>query len=113
MKYYVRTAYGTSPQAYLNAIDWILGIIEGSGHSCPSWGLTSRVMLDQMEQTPGATFHSPHPRIVSKRIGEAFIDDTTLWLLQLGLLLPMVVPMMQSMAQRWEKLLYATSGALN
>jgi hypothetical protein len=78
MEYFVRTAYGTSPQAYSNAINWILGIIQGSGHSCPSWGLTSSVMLDQMEQTPGATFHSPRPNKVSRRTGEVFIDDTTL-----------------------------------
>jgi hypothetical protein len=113
MKYHVRTAYGTSPQAFSNAIDWILGIIQGSGHSCPSWGLTSSVMLDQMEQTPGATFHSPRPNKTIKRTGEAFIDDTTLWLLRLGLYLPLIVTMMRSMAQRWEKLLYATGGALN
>jgi ABC-type spermidine/putrescine transport system permease subunit II len=50
---------------------------------------------------------------VIKRTGEAFIDDTTLWLLKLGLYLPLIVTMMQSMAQRWEKLLYATGGALN
>jgi hypothetical protein len=70
-------------------------------------------MLDQMEQTPGATFHSPRPNKMIKQTGEAFIDDTTLWLLQLGLYLPLIVMMMQSMAQQWEKLLYATGGALN
>jgi hypothetical protein len=113
MEYFVRTAYGTSPQAYSNAIDWILGIIQGSGHSCPSWGLTSSVMLDQMEDTPGATFHSPQPEKVSQRTGEAFIDDTTLWLLKFGLSLTTIVTMMQQMAQRWEKLLHATGGALN
>jgi hypothetical protein len=100
MKYHVRTSYGTSPQAFSNAIDWILGIIQGSGHSCPSWGLTSSVMLDQMEQTPGATFHSPWPHKTIKRTGEAFIDDTTLWLLGIGLYLPLIVTMMGSMAQR-------------
>jgi hypothetical protein len=70
-------------------------------------------MLDQMETTPGTTFHSPGPHKVSQRIGEAFIDDTTLWLLRLGWFLPLIVNMMQSMAQRWERLLYATGGALN
>jgi hypothetical protein len=113
MEYYVRTAYGTSPQAFSNAIDWILSIIQGSGHSCPSWGLTSSVMLDQMEKTPGATFHSPQLHQVSQWIGEASIDDTTLWLLRLGWFLPLIVAMMQCMAQRWERLLYATGGALN
>jgi hypothetical protein len=70
-------------------------------------------MLDQMEDTPGATFHSPRPNKTIQRTGEAFIDDTTLWLAKLGLYLPIIITLMQSMAQRWEKLLYATGGALN
>jgi hypothetical protein len=82
MEYYMRMAYGTSPQAFSNAINWILGIIQGSSHSCPPWGLTSSVILDQMETTPGSTFHSPQLHKVSKWIGKAFIDDdTTLWLI--------------------------------
>jgi hypothetical protein len=37
----------------------ILGVIQGSGHAGAGWALTSSVMLDEMEMTPGATFHSP------------------------------------------------------
>jgi hypothetical protein len=113
MEYHVRTAYGVSSQAFSNAIDWILGIMQGSGHSCSGWGLTSSVMLDQMDDTTGATLHSPQPQRQTKRTGEAFVDDTSLWIIRLGLALTMAVTIMQNTAQRWERLLYATGGALN
>jgi hypothetical protein len=71
------------------------------------------VMFDQMELSPGATFHSPHPHRNSRRTGEAFIDGTTLWLLGLGLCLTMAIALMQTSAQHWERLLYTTGGALN
>jgi hypothetical protein len=102
MAYHVRTAYRVSSQAFSNLINWILGIMQGSGHSCCLWALTSSVMLDQMDKTPGAEFHSPHPLRITKRTGEAFVDDTSLWLLRLGLALMAAIILMQITAQRWE-----------
>ena len=37
MQYYVRTAYGISHIAFSNLIDWILGVMQGAGHSCSLW----------------------------------------------------------------------------
>ena len=54
MKYYVRTAYGISHTAFSNLIDWILGVMQGAGHSCTLWALTSSVMFEKMEDTHGA-----------------------------------------------------------
>ena len=113
MRYHVRTAYGVASQAFSNAIKWLLGVMQGGGHSGSLWALTSSVMFDQMEATPGATFYSPNPKRGTRRIGEAFVDDTALWLLKMGLLLAVVIDMMSSSAQRWERLLFATGGALN
>jgi hypothetical protein len=113
MEYYVRTAYGVSSTAFSNFTDWILGVMQGSGHACCLWVLTSSVMLDQMDKTPGATFHSPHPHRSTQCTGEAFVDDTSLWLLRLGLPLLAAITLMQITAQRWERLLFATGGALN
>jgi hypothetical protein len=59
MQYYVRTAYGISTEAFSNLVDYILGVIQGSGHAGAGWALTSSVMLDEMDNTTGATFHSP------------------------------------------------------
>ena len=113
MQYHVRTVYGVSASAFSNTIDWLLGILQGSGHSCPSWGLTNSMMLDQMEQTPGAMFHSPHPEKQCKHIGEAFVDATSLWLLRLGMLLVAAIQLMAMTAQCWECLIYTTGGSLN
>jgi hypothetical protein len=112
MQYHVRTAYGVSTSAFSNFLDWVLGIMQGAGHSCTLWALNSSVMFDQMEKTPGATFHSPHPATLTQRPGEAFVDDTSLWILKLGILLPTTIMLMRT-AQRWERLLHATGGALN
>jgi hypothetical protein len=70
-------------------------------------------MFEQMDSTPGAIFHSPSPHRTVRHTGEAFVDDTTLWLLRLGLLLTAATVLMQTTAQRWERLLYAMGGALN
>ena len=114
MQYYVRTAYGVASEAYSNAIKWLLGVMQGAGHSGALWALTSSIMLDQMETAAGAEFHSPYPSSEScRRNGEAFVDDTALWVLRMGLLFMMLANMMGESAQRWERLLYATGGALN
>jgi hypothetical protein len=85
MEYYVHTAYGVSSRAYSNLVEMILGIMQGAGHSGALWAITSSVMFDQMDSTPGAIFHSTSPHCTVHRTGEAFVDDTTLWLLRLAL----------------------------
>jgi hypothetical protein len=99
MKYHARTAYGISSTAFSNLTDWVLGIMQGAGHSCTLWALNSSIMLEQMENTPGATFHSPRPATSTRRTGEAFVDDTSLWILRLGLLLTAAISLMQRTAQ--------------
>ena len=59
-KYHVCTAYGISVETFSNLIDYVLGLIQGTGHTGPGWALTSSIMFNQMETTHGAHFHSPH-----------------------------------------------------
>lgn len=114
MEYFVCTAYGVSSKGYSNIIKLILGVMQGAGHSGGLWALTSSIMLGKMENAFGAIFHSPYPRDVSCcRNGEAFIDDTSSWALRQGILFAMLIQMMCATAQKWERLLYATGGALN
>jgi hypothetical protein len=114
MTYFVRTAYGVASQGYSNLTQWLLGVMQGAGHSGALWALVSSIMLDQMKKADGAEFHSPYPKTEScKRNGEAFVDDTTLWTVRLGQFFLTLVDMMCKTAQRWERLLYATGGALN
>ena len=111
--YHVRTAYGISTKTFSNFIDYILGLMQGTGVARPGWAVTSSIMLDQMETTHGAHFHSPREEQKNIRTGEAFVDDSSLWLLKLGLSLCTIIQLMQLGAQKWEHLLYATGGALN
>jgi hypothetical protein len=57
-------------------------------------------MFDKMETTPGTIFHSPCFQHSNQRTGKAFVDDTTLWLLKLGLLLLAAITLMQQTAQQ-------------
>ena len=112
-KYHVQMAYGISTEIFSNLIDYILGLIQGTGHAGLGWALTSSVMFDRMETTHGTNFHSPQPQQACCHTGEAFVDDSSLWLLKWGLALANVINLMQAAAQKWERLLYATGGALN
>lgn len=99
MEHYVQTAYDISSKAYSNIIDLILGVMQGAGHSGALWAITSSIMFELMEDTPGAIFHSPFPHRLIRRTGEAFVDDTTLWLLRLGQFLVAAAAMMRETAQ--------------
>jgi hypothetical protein len=99
MEYHVRTAYGVSTEAFSNLNDWLLGGMQGGGHTGALWALTSSIMFDQMDNTPGAEFHSAHPQRTSNRAGKAFVDDTTLWLLKMGMILTVAIALMQTSAQ--------------
>jgi hypothetical protein len=67
-----------------------------------------------MDETQGAEFHSPYPnRPGCQRTGEAFVDDTALWILRMGLMFMMLTTLMQQTAQRWARLIHVSGGALN
>jgi hypothetical protein len=104
MEYYVRTAYGVASVAFSNLNKLLLGIVmqgAGGGHSGTLWALTSSIILDIMDEMQGVDFHSPYPsRAGCQRIGEAFVDDTTLWAVRMGLMFMMLTTLMQQSAQR-------------
>jgi hypothetical protein len=94
----------------------LLGVMQGAGHSGTLWALTSSILLDIMDETQGADFHSPYPnRPGCQQTGKAFVDDTALWwILRMGLLFMTLTTLMQQTAQRWARLIHATTGgALN
>jgi hypothetical protein len=61
MKYYVKTAYGTSSEYFCNTIlRNVLGMLQGSTEVCPIWSLNSSIQLDVLDQEhPPAKFPSP------------------------------------------------------
>jgi hypothetical protein len=112
MEYHVRTAYGVASVAFSNMTKLLLGVMQGAGHSGTLWALTSSILLDIMDETQGADFHSPYPnRLGCQRTGEAFVDDTSLWILRMGLLFMALTTLMQQTAQRWARLIHVSGGA--
>jgi hypothetical protein len=109
-----RTAYGVASVAFSNMNNLLLGVMQGAGHSGTLWALMSSIILDNMDETQGAEFHSPYPnRPGCQRTGEAFVDDTALWILRMGLMFMMLTNLMQQSAQLWARLIHVTGGALN
>jgi hypothetical protein len=104
MEYNVWTAYGVASEGYSNLIKWLLGVMQGAGHSGGLWALTSSIMLEQMKTAAGAVFHSPYPMSEScGHHGEAFVDDTTLWALRRGILFAQAIEMMRQTAQQIQR----------
>jgi hypothetical protein len=60
MEYHVRTAYGVASVAFSNMNKLLLGVMQGARHSRTLWSLTSSIILDNMDETQGAEFHSPY-----------------------------------------------------
>jgi hypothetical protein len=74
MEYHVRTAYGVASVAFLNMNKLLLGVMQGAGHSGTLWAFTSSILLDIMDKTQGAEFHSPYPnRPGCHRTGESLL----------------------------------------
>ena len=57
--FHVRMAYGNSEMVFSNFVDYVLGLFQGTGHAGPGWVLMSSMMLDRMDTTHSAKFHSP------------------------------------------------------
>jgi hypothetical protein len=93
MEYHVRTAYGVASFAFSNMNKLLLGVMQGgAGHSGTLWELTtSSIILGIMDETQGAGFYSPYPNQPGcQHTGEAFVDDTALWILQMRLMFMML-----------------------
>ena len=81
MKYKVKITLGLSEESFSNADDWVLGTLQGSGASPYLWLAITCVLLGALQkQSPGITFNNPQGTLTCNRIGEAYVDDTELWL---------------------------------
>ena len=111
MQNQVRTPLGISTQAFSNHDDWVLGTLQGSGASPCLWTAITCVLLDALEkEIPGITFSNPQGTSVHNRIGEAYVDDTELWLTIPEMDIVQLTSKMQEISQHWEQLLYTTRG---
>jgi len=115
MKYKMKSAFGVSPGHITSTDDNpLLGQWQGSASVGANWGLTSSLIFKVLKKRFQPTrFSSPQSQIYTERHGEAFVDDTTLWMIAVREALNIVVPDMEARAQTWERLLWTTGGALN
>jgi hypothetical protein len=114
-KFHVRTAYGISTRFFRTEPDTpILGLLQGSAAVGSVWALIWSVLFRCLDTLPLPRFTSPTPDIYCARHGEGFIDDTTLWeVADNSAPLSTVIARMTTKAQRWERLIWSSGGALN
>jgi hypothetical protein len=106
MKYKVQTVLGVSERSFSNEDDWVLGTLQGSGASPCLWLAITCVLLGALrKQSPGITLQNPQGTIECNRIGEAYVDDTELWLTMNDKDITQLATEMQDIAQHWEQLL--------
>jgi hypothetical protein len=92
----------------------MLGMWQGSAAVRALWGLVLSMLFKILQQWYQPTwFPSPDPNIYTEWHGEAFIDDTTLWMILMQQALPIVLEEMQKKAQDWECLLWTSGSTLN
>ena len=113
MKYKVWTVLGVSESSFSNEVDWVLGTLQGSGALPCLWLAITCVLLGALrKQSQGITLWNPQGTLECNRIGEAYVDDTELWLTMHDKDITQLATEMQDIAQHWEQLLYTTGGAL-
>ena len=75
------TLLGVSESSFSNDDDWVLGTLQESGASPCLWLAITCVLLGVLRKwSPGITFRNLQGTIECNQIGEAYVDDTELWL---------------------------------
>jgi hypothetical protein len=112
MHFFIQTAHGISSSFYTSTVAaLILGVLQGSGATPCIWLSLSCILLQPLHtHTTGFQASCPRNNHTTHCPGEAFVDDTNLWLT--GTPTSTLVSTMQRVAQVWERLLFASSGAL-
>jgi hypothetical protein len=115
MKDKIPTALGITEAQFSNAVDWILGTLQGSGASPCIWLLAISVVLIAAlkQRSPSITFHTPDGIVVKARAADTFVHDTDLYI-SVDVPFSKLAYQAQTVAQHWgEQLLYTSGGALN
>jgi hypothetical protein len=115
IKFHIQTTHGISPGIFKSALAaLILGVLQGSGAAPCIWLSICCVLLHVLSpHTTEFQATCPQNYQTSKHPGEAFVDDTDLWLTSTNpSSSPILIPSMQKVAQLWERLLFASGGAL-
>jgi hypothetical protein len=111
----IKTLYGISEEQYSNASDWLLyGRGQGSTIGPFLWLLCLiLIFLSLGNNVPRITLQRVDKGQTVQLVGEAFVDDAGLGTNADGENHQQLILNLQTLAQRWEKLLFSTGGALN
>jgi hypothetical protein len=116
MRFFIQTAHGISSSFYTSTVAaLILGVLQGSGAAPCIWLSLSCILLQALHtHTTGFQASCPCNNCTSHHPGEAFVDGTNMWLTGTYPSTPTstLVSTMQRVAQVWERLLFASGGAL-
>jgi len=136
MQFWVRNAYGVSPGFYGNPgsrnlrppsgtpndslfilIGNLHGVMQGSSSGPAIWLAVHFALFSALSITVvhGFLATCPRHRSTSKRKGEAFVDDTDLWVTQSSLPSPpdhTIPEALEQLARTWHSLLQVSGGAL-
>ena len=108
-------AHGVSPGFFTSALSaLILGVLQGSGAAHCIWLSICCILLHALSShTTGFQATCPCYSKNSKHLGEAFVDNTVLWLTSTSSSSSRtIISSMQKVAQLWKRLLYASGRAL-
>jgi hypothetical protein len=114
MEYHVRTIHGMSTNSFSNANGWVLGTLQGSGASPAIWLAVFIAIANAfIKESPGPFGSDPRQFIQLYKSVEVFVDDADLWHVLFGSDdFESALATMQAMAQKWERLLFVSGGAL-
>jgi hypothetical protein len=117
MQYTVKTVYGISNTSYQGTpFEPLFGTGQGSGASPSVWLTLVVLLLNTLDRVipDRISFRSADGNIEHRRLVDAFVDDTAAGITDNGKLsMDELVSKLEMVAQKWEKLLHYSGGALN
>ena len=116
MHFFIHTAHGISPSFYTStAATLVLGVLQQSRAAPCIWISLSYILLQALQShTTGFQVSCPCNTRISQCPGEAYVDNTDLWVTGISPSTPSMTltSSMQRIAQVWDCLLFASRGAL-
>ena len=118
MHYTVKTLYGISEENYPGTVfEPLFGTGQGSGASPSAWLTLVAILFQTLDRLvpDRINFSSPSGSLRHSRLSDAFVDDTYLGFTSVSDTesFESLVDRLQTIAQKWEHLLFLSGGKLN
>lgn len=119
MTYFIKTMHGISNASYQSSkLYRLFGTGQGSGGSPSIWLSIVVILLQTLSVMAhmAMSFADPWGDIMHERNADSYVDDTSTSIMDAIMDEPLPLPdmfaNMQDMAQKWERILYSSGGAL-